>query len=184
MAKTFSLSDTGLSSGTGISRGSGLSFSGVGGGDTWAGKRFSIGGGGSGGNGGWSVSVERITRTGLPEDVLQRLRAKKPPVDDSGEADLRWGKASNFTLTESKDNQPTNPSYKVNFPGSGGVTDPEVPPEAQVFDFQEYGRAVEVVRVENPDDSEQWVDVERINVIVFLGPDGNYWRYTLKHGDA
>jgi hypothetical protein len=36
----------------------------------------------------------------------------------------------------------------------------------------EIDRQTSTVRVENPDDSSQYVDVERIDVVTFAGPDG------------
>jgi len=50
--------------------------------------------------------------------------------------------------------------------------------------YTEIARAVTTVRVENPSDSSQYVDVERIERIVFRGPDGRKHEYRLDHGMA
>lgn len=50
--------------------------------------------------------------------------------------------------------------------------------------YAEVERTVTVVRVENPEDSEQYVDVERIETITFRGPDGQNVKFVLNHGGA
>lgn len=127
---------------------------------------------------GLSASIEDITRTGLSEDVLKRLAARRPPVDMSGEADFRFGKPSRFSIVEPE--QPTNPSMSVNV--GGGGDDP--PPEDEGVVILEYDEVsgqrtfFEPVRVENPDDAEQYVMVEDTKSILFLGrSDGIYRRF-------
>lgn len=48
--------------------------------------------------------------------------------------------------------------------------------------FREIARAVTVVRVTNPEDSAQYVDVERIDKIQFRGPDGKRYELQLNNG--
>ncbi len=75
--------------------------------------------------------------------------------------------------------------------------------EVPTLEFEEYERNVTNVRVENPADSDQFVVVERINDITFLGPDLRtqeeidsqdvglkgkrfskiFWRFTLVYDD-
>jgi len=56
------------------------------------------------------------------------------------------------------------------------------PTQDAVLRYEEVARAVSVVRVTNPSDSEQWVDVERIERIMFRGPDGRRHEFVLNHG--
>lgn len=129
------------------------------------------------------LTIEKITRTGLSEDVLKRLAARRPPVDDSGEADFRFGKPSKFQLVEAE--QPTNPIIIV----GGGDDDDAEPPEdgIVILDFDEIDRAFfpEKIRIENPDDPEQYVMVQDTQAILFLGrADGIYRRFNFKAQSA
>jgi hypothetical protein len=102
----------------------------------------------------------------------------RPPVVN-GVANIRWGKPAKFQITEPDTaDQITYTTTTVNLSSDSEV---DVPDDVVVYDFSEYGRAIRKVRIENPDDSEQWVEVEVIDCIVFTGPDGNYWRYTLRN---
>ena len=85
---------------------------------------------------------------------------RRPPEGASGDAVLRWGRPSNFVI--SAKNRTSN---IVSYP-----TQPEEEEEEGLV-YQEVERTTTTVRVENPDDSEQFVDVERIDRITFLGPD-------------
>lgn len=132
------------------------------------GKRYTISRGTS------RTSIEDITRQGLSEDVLKRLAARRPVVDDSGEADFRFGGPSKFTAVTPA--QPTNPSHSV-IVGGGDDGEDEVPPEAVLLVFNEVQKQTEDVRVENPDDPDQYVIVRRRLWSVFLGPDGVYRQF-------
>lgn len=124
------------------------------------------------------VSIEKINRAGLSEEVLKRLAARRPPVDDSGEADFRFGGPSRFSLVEPE--QPTNPkgpSVTVN-PGDEEVPEPE--DEVTVIDYDEVERThfKKKIRVENPDDPDQYVMVQDTCAILFVGrKDGVYRRF-------
>lgn len=95
---------------------------------------------------------------------------RRRPVGAVGDAVLRWGAPGVLQLS----------SNLRGFGRGGAITtiiwpDDEEEPldeEEQGLEFQEISRAVTVVRVENPEDSEQFVDVERIDKISFRGPDG------------
>ncbi|TJU70524.1 MAG: hypothetical protein E5Y15_34640 [Mesorhizobium sp.] len=118
-------------------------------------------------------TFELISRTGSGERVLKRALAKVPAEDNSGEADFRFGKASRFTLTTPE--QQTNPGSTVTWPPDEPVEDPE--DGIVVIDYDYIDRAVETIRIENPDDAEQWVEVERITKIMFRRrDDGVYIR--------
>lgn len=122
-------------------------------------------------------AIEEITRTGLSEEVLKKLAARRPPVDDSGEADFRFGGPSRFSLVEPE--QPTNPRVSVTVNG-GGEEEP-IPPEAQMLVYTEIHHETEDVRVENPDDPEDYVIVRRRIYSIFLGPDGLYRQFIYKN---
>lgn len=47
--------------------------------------------------------------------------------------------------------------------------------------YEEVSRVTSVIRVENPNDSFQYVDVERIEEITFRGEDGNDYKFILDH---
>lgn len=153
------------------------------------GGRYTISRGSSGGSlgslsgpGGLGTSVEKITRAGLSEDVLKRLRAKRPAVDMSGEADFRFGKPSRFQLTDPTVNAPQNPSVEVHFPDK---EKPEEPPSGViVLQYDEVARHEETIRVENPDDAEQYVMVKRALTVLMLGRDnGVYIALNFKYDD-
>ncbi len=92
------------------------------------------------------------------------LPPRRRPEGASGDAVLRWGAPSNFQVAS----------------GSGGVfiTQPgfdELPPdddEALGWIFTETERQTTTVRIFNPVDANDFVDVEKIDQISFLGPDG------------
>ncbi|TIN76785.1 hypothetical protein [Mesorhizobium sp.] len=120
------------------------------------------------------ATFELISRTGSGERVLKRALAKVPVEDNSGEADFRFGKASRFTLTEPE--QKSNPRTTVTWPSEEPVEDPE--DGIVIIDYDYIDRAVEVIRVENPDDSEQWVEIERITKLLMRRRDnGIYVRF-------
>lgn len=114
------------------------------------------------GNNGSGATMELISRTGAGERVLKRALAKVPAEDNSGDADYRWGKPSRFTLTEPE--QQTNPRTTVTWPSEEPVEDPE--DGIVVIDYDYIDRAVEVIRIEQVDEPENWVETERITVLM------------------
>lgn len=63
-----------------------------------------------------------------------------------------------------------------------GEGDEDASEEARAdFVFSEIARAVRVVRVENPEDENQWVEVEVIDRIQFRGRDGLVYEYRLNN---
>ncbi len=104
----------------------------------------------------------------LPQDqlIIDRLRAFRATPGAEDEADIRWG-AAGFEQFESSGLQQENFSVTIQDP-----EEDEPPPEKVTLEFTEIKRNVTPVRVENPDDPEQFVMVERIDDITFDGPDG------------
>lgn len=98
------------------------------------------------------------------ELLLARLVAERPAVGASQTARKIWGQAAQFTIDNTTTGVNVNPGKP---PQPGGPGTQQVPTEH----FKEFSRVVEIVRVTNPDDSTQFVDVERINKITFSGPD-------------
>lgn len=117
-------------------------------------------------------TFELISRTGSGERVLKRALAKVLAEDNSGDADFRWGKPSRFTLTTPE--QKTNPGSSVTWPTDGNQDDE--PKEIHIIEFDEVSRCWETIRVENPDDPEQYVMVRNITRVVFLGRDDGLYR--------
>jgi len=97
--------------------------------------------------------------------LVRRIPRRRPP-GASGEALLRWGKPSAFQFTSGGGfTQPT-----INILPSGDEA--EADDAALGLIFTETGRLTTIVRVSNPLDANDFVDVERIDRISFQGPDG------------
>lgn len=104
------------------------------------------------------------------------------PVPEE-EAEIRWGKASQFQWSVS------NPDRIIN----NTIIQPGPPPDEdddedieETIEYEETDRTTETVRVSNPDDPEQYVEVERILTITFQGPNAGasgeikqYHKFTL-----
>jgi hypothetical protein len=106
------------------------------------------------------------------DSVLKRALSKVKP-DEGGEAHFRFGKASRFTLTTPE--QRTNPTVTVNWPPDDSKKDDE-PKDIHIIEYDEIFRQTETLRVENPDDSEQYVMVKNTLRIVFQGRDDGLYR--------
>ncbi|RUW79622.1 hypothetical protein [Mesorhizobium sp. M2A.F.Ca.ET.067.02.1.1] len=122
--------------------------------DPWRAGRNSSGG-----------TISFIT-TNDGESVLKRALSKIKP-DQGGEAHTRFGKASRFTLTSP--DQKTQPSVTIIWPDDNNKNDE--PKEIHISEYDWVSRCWETIRVENPDDSEQYVMVKNIYRIVFQGRD-------------
>lgn len=103
------------------------------------------------------------------KQLLDRLLAKRNAPGEEQEAELIWGQASDFNVID----PPRLPGFRVNNPD----TPPEdLPPELQEIEYNEVDRETTMVRVENPNDSEQYVMVERIDTITFDSSSDNIRR--------
>lgn len=123
------------------------------------------------------------------------INVKRPHVAEDRDALIAWGRPSRFSIL-SDPGQLKEPFET--FPGITVVPEPprrpdepppppnpddpptQQPPGAQVYHWEEMGRLFNVVRVENPDDSTQFVNIERIQAILFRAPDGSYQQFDLK----
>lgn len=94
---------------------------------------------------------------------IRKLIARRPgPLD--GEATLEWGGPSSFELRQ--------PEYlRINITGGSDEDETATALNVPTITFEEHLRETETIRVENPEDSQQYVHVDRINRIVFKGPD-------------
>ena len=114
---------------------------------------------------------------------LRDRPANLVPVAEA-EAEIRWGKASQFQWSV------THPDRIINRtiirPGPPGDDDDDDEEFEETIEYTETERTTETVRVSNPEDAEQYVDVERILTITFQGPNvgasgeiTQYHRFTL-----
>jgi hypothetical protein len=105
---------------------------------------------------------------------------RKPLPGEDGEAFISWGASSRFirpNLSEPlrSDTSLGEGGFKITWPKD------EEEEEKTVRQYSEISRETETIRVENPDDEEQYVMVERINTIDFSSPDGSTVRFILKN---
>ncbi|RWB85908.1 MAG: hypothetical protein EOQ52_20365 [Mesorhizobium sp.] len=115
------------------------------------------------------------------DSVLKRALSKVKP-DEGGEAHFRFGKASSFSLVDPT-TQRTSPSVSYNWPDDGNQDDE--PKEFHIIEYDEVSRCWETIRVENPDDPEQYVMVRNTLRVVFVGrDDGLYRAFNLAKADA
>ncbi len=112
---------------------------------------------------------------------LARLLARRLPEDADAEAEVRWGKASNFIAQ--MEGQAYLPTVTIiNLPGY--PTDDDEPEDLPVLDWYEQERTISEVRVENPDDEDQYVIVERIETITFQTAEGRRVRLNFRNEDS
>ena len=109
------------------------------------------------------------------------LATRRRLPGEGTDAFISWGAASRFLQPEFEQPYNTNQSFSITATFPEDDTEDEEEPEVQVYD--EIRREVSVIRVENPDDAAQFVDVERIEVIDFRGPAGITVRFRLNHDD-
>lgn len=123
---------------------------------------------------GHNSSGARISLTsssGNGDSVLKRVLSKVKP-DEGGDAHFRFGKASRFTAVTPDPR--TQPSISVTWPDDGNQDDE--PKEIHIIEYDEVSRQTETIRVENPDDSEQYVMVKNVLRIIFQGRDDGLFR--------
>ena len=129
--------------------------------------------------------LERVVRPAQThpagDRLLDQLLLERNKPGESTEATITWGAASNFDVADARSNVPDNvPTVSIHF-----VDQPqqELPPDvaAVTLTFNEVSRKTHKVRVENPDDSSQWVEVENTDEITFDGPDHIFRRFIFKN---
>lgn len=160
---------------------------------------------------GVSVSFERLVRPFLVKDSRPDPAAPAGEVTDLGalaNVALTWGAGGEFDLPPGgvttgaeADEAPEITEIGESDEGPPGYTGPIIGPVSRsggsFFDedeeededtglervkkYREVSRVVETVRIENPDDASQFVEVERITEIEFKGPDAWNHRFYFNH---
>ncbi len=120
-----------------------------------------------------SGTPEEITRPfGFQQHIIDRLLAQRLRPGESNDAQIRWGKPSNFIVLQDEIPPKDQPSFTIDF----GKEEPE---ETKRIQFDEQFRIEQKVRIENPNDPDQFVIVARVTQIDFLGPDGIIRQFNL-----
>jgi hypothetical protein len=122
------------------------------------------------------ISLEKVVRFAeSPRILALRARRKAREEDRSDDSLIRWGRPSEYgTETQT----PEESRNVISTPNSNPKKDPQQNKREKVW--EEVERETETVRVRNPSDSTQYVDVARIKSILFRGPDGFDHRFNLK----
>lgn len=121
-------------------------------------------------------ALERVIRPFEHERVLAlRARRKAREEDQSDDSLIRWGRPSEHgSATQSAEDDRRGFSIAKSNP----TQDPQDPNDLPRV-YSEISRETETVRVRNPENAEQYVDVARIKSILFRGPDGRSVRFDL-----
>lgn len=119
--------------------------------------------------------------------MLDRLVLERPAENEEAEAYDRFGKKSDFDLVFSGGDRfvAEQPSINVIWPKdpecdedsilAGTLLADECDEEKpKVLEYTEVNRVSEDVRVENPDDSDQYVIVQRVKEMLLRGPKNTY----------
>lgn len=119
----------------------------------------------------FGLMPEEIVRPFVSVESFSKRRVVVE-VREEPEAFLAWGQPSQFSFEDNfRDLANTGRRFKVDDPDD----------EDNVEKFTETGRDVTEVRVENPDDPDQFVIVERIDKINFNAPGGRKIQFILKN---
>lgn len=125
-------------------------------------------------------SAEKIVR---PFELVSVLAADQPPqvdADPEAETEVRFGKASQFSYSvDNPDDQLDSGGIEIRDNDADPQEDDQQPSGALIY--REVRRAAFPIRIENPDDPDQYVIVSRIYAIVFDGPDGRQRTFILDH---
>ncbi len=97
--------------------------------------------------------------------TVARIPRRRPP-GATGDAVLRWGKPGDFQAAN-VGSAFTQPFFIITPSGDEGEDD-----FVDGLVFTEKSRETTTVRISNPLDAADFVDVERIDKISFTGPDG------------
>ena len=119
-------------------------------------------------------SIASIFGSGVDKNalIIDRLRAFRETPGEDIDASIRWGAAGFEQLENNQDLDSFSVTLK-------DAEEEEPPPDVTTLVFTEINRKVKVIRVENPNDSDQFVMVEQIENITFDGPDGKKRKFVL-----
>lgn len=110
------------------------------------------------------------------ERFLTRLLARKPSVDEEAEAHVRWGGPSDFLLTLRGGPRYIPVVEIINWPEDRDGEEEEEPQPILEWTEVPGTRETSDVRVENPDDADQYVIVQRAEKVLFHTHEGEYIR--------
>lgn len=122
-----------------------------------------------------SFGMDAALRAAQAEEVLQKFITLRPPKDEVNEASYRFGQASRFDVLDQPDPEDTGLDVVVRQPDDEPLL---------ITVYNEVSRQVSEVRVENPDDPEQYVMVQRIESIIFSRDDGHLFQFNYTNGSA
>lgn len=114
---------------------------------------------------------EEIIRPWVPVESFSKRRVIVP-LEVLPVAFVRVGQPSDFTFDQ---------TFRQKAGGIGFRTNDGEDPEPITDQYNELSRNTTVVRIENPDDASQFVDVERIDDILFQGPGNRKVLFHLKN---
>jgi hypothetical protein len=122
------------------------------------------------------VSLEKIVRF-AESPRIQALRARRKALEESeDDSELIWGQPSEYGNATTSPEEDRRGLYIVN----PNPKKDEEDTRRKTRVYNEVERTTETVRVYNPSDNSQYVDVQRIKTITFRGPDGVDSRFELK----
>ncbi len=130
----------------------------------------------------YGPQMERIVRPFVVIDSkpYDPPAPRQPLPGEDDEAFISWGAPSRFITPQIT--QPVTSSSS--FGGGFRVTWPEddKPKKSQIErTYTEISRTVDTIKIENPEDSSQYVMIERIDEIQFSAPDGSTATFKLNN---
>lgn len=141
------------------------------GGEQWRAVRRRVFGGG----GVWATfTIMELFRPFVSIESFRTPRIPPDPILPEPESFIEWGGPSAFTFDDSfRDLATSGNSFRVNDDKDTNKT----------IVYTERGRSTSDKRIENPEDSDQFVIVKRINSISFTGAGGAIVEFQLSNPD-
>jgi hypothetical protein len=122
------------------------------------------------------VSLEKIVRF-AESPRIQALRARRKALEESeDDSELIWGQPSEYG-SDIKTPEEDRRGFTVRDPAPQKKKPTD---DKKIRVYTEVERTTETVRVYNPSDNAQYVDVQRIKSITFRGPDNVDVQFDLK----
>lgn len=120
-------------------------------------------------------TMEDIVRPFIPVLSFSTPRVPPEPIPEQPEAFIEWGGPSVFSYEDSFRALATSGiGFHVDDPGDQGIP---------TVTYTETGRLTTDKRIENPEDADQFVIVQRIDRIAFQGPGGGQVEFILNNSD-
>lgn len=118
-------------------------------------------------NSSWGVSQERII--GTFQSPLSNNRLPPEPEPEEEPAQIEFGKPSRFQFSAAN---PLGEQQGGGFSVGGSSSQGEEPTNNPIIVYTEVSRQEETVRVNNPEDANQYVDDARMTTVTFSRTDG------------